>query len=812
MRRFLPALVSLFVLLVSPRANAAWSTSPYVNLPVYLGSSALTFGQMSMVSDGAGGAFVAWVDNRTQGTTGDDVFAAHILKSGVMDPLWPTTGYVVCAAVGNQEFPVLVADGSGGCIVVWEDHRGATSDIYAERINANGTLASGWLANGKVIGAPSPGGIAREDMGPIACTDGAGGAIVAWTLTFTLNTDYDIYVTRVAANGTTPAGWVPLGQAAVGLSGYQDEPAIAADAAGGAIIVYRDVFLTAYGQIRYRTVNAAGVVTAPASDAVAATGTQQGLAIGVSDGQGGMLVAWEDSRTIPPVAVLTDITPVGPGASVFGGGAGLTIGTSSDTNFPSGIAPDGMGGAYVSWRHGNTANSVSLSHASGNGVVAPGWSTSGVSIGARFYAPLLNDGTGGVLFATTDGYDILGGRYLSNGTLAPGWTSPDYICGAANYQDDPMTCTDGANGLIAVWLDERDLYRGFAGLYAQRIDRFGALGDAAPSSAGIKDTPNDQGGHVRVTWNPSYLDADPAHGINNYYVYRQLPARAAAARLRLGAKAFTTLEDAPHSPGTLRVTPDAANALYWEQIAVVPAMMLPGYSFEASTASDSVPGSNPFTLFMVEATSPSGANWFSAPDSGYSVDNLPPGPPAPIAGAYGGGTTVVHWAANHEADLANYRVYRGSSLTFTPAVGNRVASPLDTTFTDASGVPYIYKVSAVDVHGNESAFSTVIPSGALDAPSDLPREMTFAIISQNPSPNGASLRLALPRDANVRLSVYDAMGRRVKTLAAGSQAAGVHDLRWSGDDEAGRAQPSGLYFARLDAAGRTLVRRLVLAR
>jgi hypothetical protein len=317
---------------------------------------------------------------------------------------------------------------------------------------------------------------------------------------------------------------------------------------------------------------------------------------------------------------------------------------------------------------------------------------------------------------------------------------------------------------------------------------------------------------VRVTWNPSYLDADPARGISNYYVYRQLPARAAAARVRAGAKAFATSEDAPHALGSLRVTGDAASALYWEQIATVPAMALPGYSLEAATAGDSVPGSNPFTLFMVEAMAPSGAYWFSAPDSGYSVDNLPPGPPAPIAGAYGGGTTVLHWAANHEADLANYRVYRGSSLTFTPSAGNRVGSPLDTTFTDAAGAPYIYKVSAVDTHGNESAFSTLVPAGALDAPGDLPREIAFTIASQNPSPGGATLRLAIPRESSVHLAVYDAMGRRVKTLANGMQPAGVSDLRWNGDDEAGRSLPSGLYFARLDAAGRTIVRRLVIAR
>jgi hypothetical protein len=269
---------------------------------------------------------------------------------------------------------------------------------------------------------------------------------------------------------------------------------------------------------------------------------------------------------------------------------------------------------------------------------------------------------------------------------------------------------------------------------------------------------------------------------------------------------------APLAAGELRVTRDAVTTYYWEQIATVPAMELPGYSLDASTAADSVPGSNPYTLFMVEAMANSGAYWMSAPDSGYSKDNLPPLPPAPVSAAYNTGGTTFHWAPNGEGDLANYRIYRGTGLSFVPGPGNLIASPTDTTYFDATSSTHIYKMSAVDAHGNESAFTTITPSGVLDSEPAPPRELAFAIASRNPAPGSVTFRLTLPAESNVRLALYDAMGRRVRALANGTLPAGDQTLRWDGTDDGGRAAPSGLYFARFDGAGRTLVRRLVIER
>src|SRR5215471_676218 len=68
-------------------------------------------GQVSpaIVSDGAGGAIVAWQDLRDE-TTDLDIFAQHILASGQIDARWPANGTALVHAAGNQDAFVMVAD------------------------------------------------------------------------------------------------------------------------------------------------------------------------------------------------------------------------------------------------------------------------------------------------------------------------------------------------------------------------------------------------------------------------------------------------------------------------------------------------------------------------------------------------------------------------------------------------------------------------------------------------------------------------------------------------------------------------------
>ncbi len=82
----------------------------------------------------------------------------------------------------------------------------------------------------------------------------------------------------------------------------------------------------------------------------------------------------------------------------------------------------------------------------------------------------------------------------------------------------------------------------------------------------------------------------------------------------------------------------------------------------------------------------------------------------------------------------------------------------------------------------------------------------------NPLVGRASLAFELPRDGTVRLVVFDASGRRVRTLADGAFLAGRHRVAWDGADDRGTRVAPGVYYARLEAGTASARRAIVVLR
>ncbi|HEV2104663.1 MAG TPA: S8 family serine peptidase, partial [Candidatus Eisenbacteria bacterium] len=119
---------------------------------------------------------------------------------------------------------------------------------------------------------------------------------------------------------------------------------------------------------------------------------------------------------------------------------------------------------------------------------------------------------------------------------------------------------------------------------------------------------------------------------------------------------------------------------------------------------------------------------------------------------------------------------------------------------------------------NGAAALKWIPDTATAPP--VPAPLAFALLGRNPVRAGdPPLRFAigLPPDARpvaARLDAFDAGGRRVRALWAGTIAAGerLATVSWTGDDDRGRALPGGLYFLALTGGGHRSVLRIVLVR
>ncbi len=102
----------------------------------------------------------------------------------------------------------------------------------------------------------------------------------------------------------------------------------------------------------------------------------------------------------------------------------------------------------------------------------------------------------------------------------------------------------------------------------------------------------------------------------------------------------------------------------------------------------------------------------------------------------------------------------------------------------------------------------VDPTGAPVVSSGAVRGL-LAQNSPNPFASATSIEFELPREADVKLRVYDAAGRRVRTLLEGSRPSGVHRVEWDGRDAAGRSVASGVYLYRLETPAGTETRKAV---
>jgi hypothetical protein len=237
----------------------------------------------SMIADGAGGAIIAWQDDRLGNS---DILTQRLNSSGVTQ--WPIAGTFLCNASNDQINPTLATDGSGGAIVAWQDGRFPTTiDIYARRVDSAGVVL--WTANGNAICSA-----VNHQFSPLTISDGAGGAIITWSDGRVSTLDTDIYAQRIDNAGSSQwaANGVPLCTAA----NDQFAQMVTTDGAGGVIAAWRDRRSGAFDVYARRIDITGAALWSFDGVAICTAADEQGLPTIVADGSGGAVVAWHDNR------------------------------------------------------------------------------------------------------------------------------------------------------------------------------------------------------------------------------------------------------------------------------------------------------------------------------------------------------------------------------------------------------------------------------------------------------------------------------------------------------------------------------------
>jgi len=94
----------------------------------------------------------------------------------------------------------------------------------------------------------------------------------------------------------------------------------------------------------------------------------------------------------------------------------------------------------------------------------------------------------------------------------------------------------------------------------------------------------------------------------------------------------------------------------------------------------------------------------------------------------------------------------------------------------------------------------------------VPQRFSLSQNYPNPFNPQTSIRYALPQDAQVRLIIYNILGKKVKTLVDEFQSAGYKTGWWDGKDEKGDQVASGVYFYRLEADKFSEVKKMMMVR
>jgi subtilisin family serine protease len=155
-----------------------------------------------------------------------------------------------------------------------------------------------------------------------------------------------------------------------------------------------------------------------------------------------------------------------------------------------------------------------------------------------------------------------------------------------------------------------------------------------------------------------------------------------------------------------------------------------------------------------------------------------------------------------------------------------------TTYGGASGIKYdsgVYKlvyfgfpfesIHGVSIYADQDTVMARILKWLWSTPGVnesfiAPARLEFGLRRMAPNPFRTSVEISysLSASAEIDLSVYDASGRLVKSLASGLAEPGLYSTRWDGLNDSGDRLPAGVYFSRLESGDRAVTRKVTLIR
>ncbi|HRH69355.1 MAG TPA: hypothetical protein PLB89_07620 [Flavobacteriales bacterium] len=417
--------------------HAQWNDDPTQNDPICTYSDAQYL--PAIVSDGDGGAIVAWVDHRLGSS--DKVYAQRIDGDGVIQ--WTTDGVSVSDIEEHYGDVAMADDGSGGAVMVFRVEAGNGIDVYAQHIDGYGDRL--WGANGMAICTAD-----QNQSLPDIIPDGQGGVFMTWMDARAL--PWDIYAQHLDASGT--ALWGVDGTPVSTMSGSAWWPRVVADASGGIYVVWNDDRTEADRAYAQRLDAAGDPLWAPNGIELGSAPGRQSALDAVADGEGGLVVCWINYLDN------TDIFAqrIDPSGGLLWSSTGLAVCDTTDRQDSPNIIYDGTNGVYIEWTDGRDPtldDRLFAQHLDLDGTKL--WAEQGVAVtaGNNCHHHVEFRGFGSDLISVwMEDSDIRAQRMSPSGETLWGAASA-VVCSAPGTADYPCLIADDT-GVISAWTDRRN--------------------------------------------------------------------------------------------------------------------------------------------------------------------------------------------------------------------------------------------------------------------------------------------------------------------------------------------------------------------
>jgi hypothetical protein len=762
--------------------------------------------------DGNGGAYIVWLDRRIDNNFGD-LYMQRVDSSG--HTLYPDTGIVVCNAANEQtECRIMTAD-DNGAILVWVDYRydpmNILGDIYAQKVNPAGTIL--WGDNGMIVC-----NAAQQQMGARFTSDGSNGAIIAWEDVRNGNgvDDADLYAQRISAAGTPM--WTVNGILISNDPDAQNSALLKSDLNHGAFIVWSkqsSAALKTVQSLYIQHVNATGQIQMQANGVEFQGGINGNVENPrfVETVPGRDLLFWKDFRFGGHACIYVQLVDAQGNTYLEQNGESLCEGNiSGNMEWPQ-YASDMMHGALVVWQDSRSSNvfrQIYAQRVDQNGMQL--WTPGGVHV----YDP-----------------------------------SPD----PQKEQANPFIAPDGMGGAFVIWsLTVGDTARDSINVFAQRLDADGMQVWSEPvrvSADTIEDlcygaVPDGDGG-VITTWVggpwPNYkvyvqkLDADghpqwlPASGLQvcPAYDFQEMSSLISDGQ----GGAFIAWRDKRYfiDYNVVAQHVDRSGNLMWSDSGLV----ICDAAADQDGISMALDGEgNVYFLWQdfrsglalhvyMQKVTPEGEILCEPNGFPICVGDHDRSHPAMVSDT--GDGVYVAWEVYQGGEQAISDIF-GTHMNGDCEIASGWTANGDTVNNelywqerpgigpDGTGGAIVAWEDARS-SGKERTYNLFMQRvNDLSPVAELPKPvpLTFSLEQNYPNPFNPATRIRynLQNTGRVKLVIYDILGRQVRVLQNQVMTAGSHEVIWNGKTASGIEASSGIYFYKLQVDSESRVRKMVL--